>query len=189
MHEEPLDNILLDLKEALLDQEAAIYTKSIQHQDSVVLGQLYLFYHQIDTLTWEKQFLASIQDIYPEIFIFSITSKTIYDGKKSNKSVSKKRIWAIHIETENQFTEHVTRAMKVILSSDEFKARYTINVRLIPKITTELDEITKSRIQRAILQHDQIMANLGKAIVPGLQYLDGNISKKFLFHQGNSCFN
>ena len=71
--------------------------------------------------------------------------------------------------------------MKVILSSTKFKVRYTINVRLIPKITMDLDDITKSQIQRAILQHDQIMANLRKALVPGIQYLDGNLSKKIPF--------
>ena len=54
--------------------------------------------------------------------------------------------------------------MKVILSSTEFKAQYTINVRLIPKIISDLDDITKSQIQLAILQHNQIMANLGKAL-------------------------
>ena len=51
MHEEPLDNILLDLKKALLDQEASIYAKTIQHWDSVVLGWLHLFHYQIDTST------------------------------------------------------------------------------------------------------------------------------------------
>ena len=60
MHKEPLDNILLDLKEALLDQEASIYAKTIQHWVSVILGWLYLFHHQIDTSTWEAWFLASI---------------------------------------------------------------------------------------------------------------------------------
>ena len=54
MHEESLENILFDLKEALLDQEASIFTKTIKHWDSVVIGWLHLFHHQIDTSTWQS---------------------------------------------------------------------------------------------------------------------------------------
>ena len=45
MHDEDLENILFDLKEPLLDKETSIYTKTIQHWDSAVIGWLHLFHH------------------------------------------------------------------------------------------------------------------------------------------------
>ena len=133
---------------------------------------------QISSKSCNYPQLSAIQKIHPSVSAFGITSKTIYDGKRHDPSKTKHQLWGIHVETESSTVEHVTRAMKEILSGPSFKARCTIDVRLIPKISAEQDDITKSRIQRAIVQHSQVMANLGKCAVPGIQYLDGQINKK-----------
>ena len=72
---------------------------------------------------------------------------------------------------------HAMSALRIILVSTEFKTRYTVPMCLITKISAYFNDVTKSRIWHAITQHDQIMANVYKTLVPGVIYFDSKIMK------------
>ena len=176
MHSSPIENLLADVREDLREMDCSLSLQAIQHWDVVTLGFLKNLHPEVDGIALQEYFNKALNYTHNSAnHKVGIKVKTPYDGTKSTYSPSTKfkdRIQAYHVDTIGLAQKEVAASLKAILSSDDFKSRYTCGVRLIPCFDKKSSSWTQDKIRKCILQHSQWCQCVTTMPVEGFASLD-----------------
>ena len=175
VHNEPIDNIILDTKEDLKLKKSYLSLQSIQHWDVHQLGFLKNLHPDVDVVALTEFLetfirIKSKQDATP----LGLKVKTPYDGKKKDTKTTnfRDRIQAVHIDCLNSQKDIITTHLKAVLRSAGFKRRYAVDVRLVPLLNRNDSPYTQDKVRKCIVQHGQFCKCVDTMICVGIDHLD-----------------
>ena len=176
MHSEPIDNILADTRTELEEKSGNLSLQSIQHWDVETIGFLKNLHPDVDNESMQSFLLDAVNRLHPgeDRLLIGIKVRTPYDGTKRdpNKKVRfKDRIQAYHVDTQGKTQALVQNYLKQVLSSDDFKLRYTAPVRLVPPFDRRSSPNTQEKVKRCILQHSQFCQSIASLPCQGIPSL------------------
>ena len=188
LHSDPIENIIADTRGDLEELNSGLSLQAIQHWDVAAIGFLKNLHPDVDGVCLQEYFTAAIQKIHPSCDVMlGLKVKSPYDGTRRdpNRKVKfKDRIHAFHVDTIGEQRDIIIAALKTILSSEDFKHRYTTPVRLIPLYDRRSSPYTQEKVKRCILQHNQFCQSVTSLPVEGIPHLDHVIrSLKGTFRQ------
>ena len=177
MHTEPIDNILADTRTELEEKSGNLSLQSIQHWDVETIGFLKNLHPDVDNENMQSFLLTAVNKLHTgdEQLLLGIKVRTPYDGTKRdpNKKVKfKDRIQAYHVDTMGKTQALVQTYLKQVLSSDDFKQRYTAPVRLVPSFDRRSSPNTQEKVKRCILQHSQFCQSIASLPCQGIPSLN-----------------
>ena len=176
VHDEPIDNIIMDTKEDLKMKDANISLQSIQHWDVHQLGFLKNLHPDVDVKAL-TEFLETFLRIKTKqkTTPLGLKVKTPYDGKKREKNSTthfRDRIQAVHIDCLQSQRDIVSTHLKSALKSASFKRRYSVDTRLVPLLNRHDSPYTQDKVRRCIVQHGQFCKCVDSMVCVGIDHLD-----------------
>jgi len=171
LHDEEIDDIIMDMKDAMEAHNPKIGKQRIQHHSVAKLGYIMCLTTKIEIARWTEFFTKETNEILQTQVLLAISVAKINDGtafkddfgKKQPTCTNKKKkaeCWGIHIETTTNNQVHVKRAIKVILATKIPNWMHGMELKFIPQIKYDMTSIQKTRLNNAMIKHKQVMANL-----------------------------
>ena len=185
LHNEDIDDIILDLKEGMSSNNPKIGKQRVQHHDAVKLGYVMCLTTKIELSRWTEFFEASAKHILNEKALLALSLAKVNDGTSFKDDASKKaasnhtrkkkvEYWGMHIEMIKSKQLKVKNAMSVIVKTIP-KEMHGIELRFMPQMRYDMDSAHKQRLPNAMMKHRQVLANLVEFKLTDFEEIDAPI--------------
>ena len=171
LHDEKIEDIIIDMKDAMEACNPKIGKQRIQHRSVAKLGCIMCLTTKIEIARWTEFLIKETNEILQTQVLLAISVAKINDGTAfkddfSNKQPAcrnkKKKVeyWGIHVETAKDKQVQVKRAISVILAAKIPNWMHGMELKFIPHMRHDMTSIQKRRLSNAMIKHKQVMANL-----------------------------
>ena len=171
LHDEGIEDIILDMKDAMEAYNPKIGKQRIQHHSVAKLGYIMCLTTKIEIARWTEFLIKETNEILQTQVLLAISVGKINDGTAfkddfSNKQPAyrnkkkKAEYWGIHVETTKDRQVQVKRAIGVILATKIPNWMYGMELKFIPHMRYDMTSAQKRRLSNAMIKHKQVMANL-----------------------------
>ena len=171
LHDEKIEDIIIDMKDAMEACNPKIGKQRIQHHSVAKLGYIMCLTTKIEIARWTEFFTKETNEILQTQVLLAISVAKINDGTAFKDDFSKKQpthrnkkkkveYWGIHVETTKDKQVQVKRAISVILATKIPNWMHGMELKFIPHMRYDMTSIQKTRLNNAMIKHKQVMANL-----------------------------
>lgn len=184
LHNEDIDDIILDLKEGINSYNPRIGRQRVQHHDVVKLGHMMCLTTKIELSRWTEFFEKRVAEIMKEKVLLALSVSKINDGTSFKDSATtpatnyakKKKIepWGIHLETVKSKQVGVKRAVSQIVKKIP-EEMHGMGIRFMPQMRYDMNSAQKQRLRNAMMKHRQVLANLVELKLTDFEDIDSPI--------------
>ena len=171
LHYERIEDIILDMNDAMEACNPKIGKQRIQHRSVANLGHIMCLITKIEIARWTEFLIKEIEEISKTKVLLAISVAKINDGTAfkddfSNKQPANrnKKIkvehWDIHVETTKDKQVQVKRAISAILAAKIPSWMHGMELKFIPHMRCDMGSVYKRRSRNAMIKHKQVMVNL-----------------------------
>ena len=184
LHNEDIDDIILDLKEGINSYNPRIGRQRVQHHDVVKLGYMMCLTTKIELSRWTEFFEKRVGEIMKEKVLLALSASKINDGTsfkdgtttpvKDYAKRKKLEYWGIHLETVKSKQVGVKRAVSQIIKQIP-EEMYGMEIRFMPQMRYDMNSNQKQRLRNAMMKHRQVLANLVEFKLTDFEDIDSPI--------------
>ena len=184
LHDEEIDDIILDLKEGVNSSNPRIGKQRVQHHDVAKLGYVMCLTTKVEIPRWTEFFEKRVEETLKEKVLLALSTSKINDGTSfkdgttttTTNCTRRKKLehWGVHIETIKSKQVGVKRAVSQMLKEIP-EEMCGMELRFMPQMRYDMDSKQKIRLRNAMMKHRQVLANLVELKLTDFEEIDSPI--------------